>query len=85
MDVFWFGIDVMNGSLSSAGDFERDMQPIYTRARGCLARDRNLEVPWPALEHQLLNVVVVSRSIWRYKVLRYSHSYYITHDVQVRV
>ncbi|GIM05513.1 hypothetical protein Vretimale_9958, partial [Volvox reticuliferus] len=82
MEVFWFGIDVMNASLSSPGDFEADMQPIYTRAKGCLARDRNLIVPWKAMAHQLLNIAVASRNIWRYKVLRYSHSYYITHDIQ---
>ncbi|GFR50613.1 hypothetical protein Agub_g12696, partial [Astrephomene gubernaculifera] len=82
MEVFWFGIDVMNASLSTPGDFEADMQDIYTRARGCLARDRNLIVPWVALSHQLLNIAVVSRSVWRYKVLRYSHAYYVTHDLK---
>jgi hypothetical protein len=60
------------------------MQPIYTRARGVLARDRNLAVPWAALREVLLHVAVVSRSVWRYKVLRYSHAYYITHDLQAR-
>ncbi|EFJ44164.1 hypothetical protein VOLCADRAFT_118856, partial [Volvox carteri f. nagariensis] len=82
MEVFWFGIDVMSANLSTPGDFEADMQPMYTRAKGCLARDRNLIVPWEAMAHQLLNVAVVSRNVWRYKVLRYSHSYYVTHDIQ---
>ncbi|KXZ54225.1 hypothetical protein GPECTOR_5g317 [Gonium pectorale] len=82
MEVFWFGIDVMSANLSTPGEFESDMQPLYTRARGVLARDRNLVVPWTALAHQLLNAAVASRSVWRYKVLRYSHSYYVTHDLQ---
>lgn len=85
MDVFWFGIDVMSANLSSPGEFENDMQDIYTRAKGCIARDRNVAVPWAAMGHQLLNIAVTSRSVWRYKVLRYSHSYYVTHDLQVCV
>ncbi|KAG2485635.1 hypothetical protein HYH03_015695 [Edaphochlamys debaryana] len=82
MEVFWFGIDVMNGSLSAPGEFESDMQPIYTRARGCIARDRSTAVPWAAFRNQLLNVAVVSRSVWRYKVLRYSHAYYTTDNLE---
>ncbi|KAG2437285.1 hypothetical protein HXX76_005944 [Chlamydomonas incerta] len=82
MDVFWFGIDVMSANLSSPGEFEKDMQDIYTRAKGCIGRDRNVAVPWEAMGHQLLNIAVTSRSVWRYKVLRYSHAYYVTHDLQ---
>ncbi len=61
----------------------QNFKPWYTRARGCIARDRNLEVPWAAMRHQLLNIAVVSGSVWRYKVLRHSHAYYITHDIKV--
>eukprot|EP00198_Chlamydomonas_reinhardtii_P005323 XP_001694659.1 predicted protein [Chlamydomonas reinhardtii] len=69
MDVFWFGIDVMSANLSSPGEFENDMQDIYTRAKGCIARDRNVAVPWAAMGHQLLNIAVTSRSVWRYKAV----------------
>ncbi|EFJ49726.1 hypothetical protein VOLCADRAFT_104177 [Volvox carteri f. nagariensis] len=81
-NVFWYGIDTFNASLSEPGIFEKEDKLHYSKFRAIKARDRHVHLTWPAFRNQLLNIAAVARTFERYFALRLCGAYYITDDVQ---